>query len=88
MYLVKADTLVTGQMLLLLVSAKKIVPCSAITPVGYDTLPTPIMPSSVPLVPFPVIVSTFWMIPFPSRTDASKENRFNECDLVSVKITD
>ena len=88
MYLIKADTLVRSWTLLLLVSTKNIVPCSAIIPVGYETPPAPKRPSSVPFVPFPIIVSTFRILFVPSRRAASRENRFNMCDLVSVKMTD
>ena len=88
MYLIKTDTLVTSLTLLLLVSKEKSVPCSAIIPIGYDTLPMAKRPSYVPLVPFPIIVSTFWILFVPSKRAASRVNRFNVCDLVSVKMTD
>ena len=57
-------------------------------PVGWDTLATSMNPSSAPLVPLPMIVSTFLTSFLPSKSGASRENRFNACDVVSVKMTE
>ena len=87
-YFIKADILVISRTLLLLVSTKNIVPFSEIIPVGWNTLATSMNPSSAPLVPSPMIVSTFSTSFFPSKTDASRENCSNVCDVVSVKMTE
>ena len=87
-YFIKADILVISRTLLLLVSTKNIVPFSEIIPVGWNTLATSMNPSSAPLVPLPMIVSTFSTSFFPSKTDASRENCSNVCDVVSVKMTE
>ena len=67
---------------------ENIVLFSEIIPVGWDTLATSMNPYSAPLVQLPVIVSTFSTSLLPSKSDASKENRFNVCDVVSVKMTE
>ena len=87
-YFIKADILVISLTLLLPVSTKNIVLFSEIITVGWDTLATSMNPSSAPLVPSPMIVSTFSTSFLPSKTDASRENRFNVCDVVSVKMTE
>ena len=87
-YFIKVDILVISLTLLLPVSTKNIVPLSENFPVGWDTLASSMNPSSAPLVPSPMIVSTFSTSFLPSKTDASRENRFNVCDVVSVKMTE
>ena len=57
-------------------------------PCWWDILATSMNPSSAPLVPSPMIVSTFSTSFLPSKTDASRENCFNVCDVVSVKMTE
>ena len=87
-YFIKADILVISLTLLLPVSTKNIVPFSEIITVGWDTLATSMNPSSAPLVPSPMIVSTFLTSFLPSKSGASRENRLNACDVVSVKMTE
>ena len=87
-YFIKADILVISLTLLLPVSTKNIVLFSEIITVGWDTLATLMNPSSAPLVPLPMIVSNFLTSFLPSKSGASRENRLNACDVVSVKMTE